>query len=69
MPFLDSAKIGPERFISYLLPYLTASDTESSLPHAPSSFALAVLGRKMLPVYAGGILLLLLIWLRESSSG
>ena len=58
MPFLDSAKIGPERFISYLLPYLTLV-IPNLLFLTAIFFCLAVLGRKMLPVYAGGILLLI----------
>jgi ABC-2 type transport system permease protein len=58
MPFLDSAKIGPERFMAYLQPYLTVV-----LPNlvflAAIFFCLAALGRKMLPVYAGSVLLLI----------
>ncbi len=58
MPFLDPAKIGPERFVSYLLPYLTLV-IPNLLFLTAIFFCLAALGRKMLPVYAGGILLLI----------
>ncbi|HEY6274290.1 MAG TPA: M1 family aminopeptidase [Terriglobales bacterium] len=58
MPFLDEARIGPERFMSYLEPYLTLI-----LPNliflTAIFFCLAALGRKMLPVYAGSALLLI----------
>ncbi|HWX56449.1 MAG TPA: hypothetical protein VN176_17825, partial [Verrucomicrobiae bacterium] len=58
MPFLDSAKIGPERLMAYLQPYLTVV-----LPNlvflTGIFFCLAALGRKMLPVYAGSVLLLI----------
>src|SRR6266851_5802762 len=58
MPFLDSTKIGPDRFMAYFQPYLTLV-----LPNliflTAIFFCLAALGRKMLPVYAGSVLLLI----------
>src|SRR5258708_27671638 len=57
MPFLDAAKIGPERFMSYLLPYLTLV-IPNLLFLTAIFFCLAALCSEMLPVYAGGILLL-----------
>ncbi len=58
MPFLDSTRVGPERPIAYVMPYLTLV-----LPNivfvTTIFFALAALGRKMTPVYAGGVLLLI----------
>src|SRR5258708_6641875 len=57
-PFVDATKIGPERFMAYVQPYLTLV-----LPNlvflTAIFFCLAALGRKMLPVYAGSVLLLL----------
>jgi hypothetical protein len=58
MPFLDSARIGPERFLGYVLPYLILV-FPNLLFLTAIFFCLAALGRKMLPVYAGGILLLI----------
>src|SRR5438552_10404502 len=58
MPFLDPARLQPDRLIAYLMPYIT-----TVLPNlvfvTVIFFALAALGRKMLPVYAGGVLLLI----------
>src|SRR5258708_15082976 len=57
-PFVDATKIGPERFMAYFQPYLTLV-----LPNliflTAIFFCLAALGRKMLPVYAGSVLLLI----------
>jgi hypothetical protein len=58
MPFLDSARIGPERFMAYLEPYLVQVAPNLVFLTA-IFFCLAALGRKMLPVYAGSVLLLL----------
>src|SRR5215472_9700972 len=57
MPFLDQTRIGPERFMSYLAPYLTTVIPNLIFLTA-IFFCLAALGRKMLPVYAGSSLLL-----------
>ena len=58
MPFLDETRIGPERFMSYLEPYLTLVIPNLIFLTA-IFFCLAALGRKMLPVYAGSALLLI----------
>src|SRR5215472_8769115 len=58
MPFLDSARIGPERFMAYLEPYLVQV-VPNLIFLTAIFFCLAALGRKMLPVYAGSVLLLL----------
>jgi ABC-2 type transport system permease protein len=58
MPFLDPARVGPERFMGYLEPYLTLV-VPNLLFVTAIFFCLAALGRKMLPVYAGSVLLLL----------
>lgn len=58
MPFLDATRVGPERLIAYVIPYVTLV-----LPNVvfvtAIFFALAALSRKMTPVYAGGVLLLI----------
>jgi ABC-2 type transport system permease protein len=58
MPFLDHTRIGPERFAAYVQPYLTTVIPNLIFLTA-IFFALAALGRKMLPVYAGSVLLLI----------
>ena len=58
MPFLDQAKIGPERFMSYLQPYLILV-LPNLLFLSAIFFCFAALGRKMLPVYAGSVVLLI----------
>jgi ABC-2 type transport system permease protein len=58
MPFLDSARIGPERLMSYVEPYLILV-LPNLLFLSAIFFCLAALGRKMLPVYAGSVLLLI----------
>jgi len=58
MPWMDPARLGPQNLSAYLQPYLILV-----LPNiiflTDIFFSLAALGRKMLPVYAGGILLLI----------
>src|SRR5260370_14319003 len=58
MPFLDSTKIGPDRSRAYFQPYLALVLPNLILLTA-IFFCLAALGRKMLPVYAGSVLLLI----------
>lgn len=58
MPFIDSSKIGPERFMAYLQPYLILV-LPNLLFLTAIFFCLAALGRKMLPVYAGSVILLI----------
>ena len=56
MTFLDHTRVGPERFAAYVMPYLTTVIPNLVFLSA-IFFALAALGRKMLPVYAGSVLL------------
>jgi len=58
MPSLDAARVGPQTFLAYLQPYLTLVLPNLILTSA-IFFALAALGRRMLPVYAGSVLLLI----------
>ncbi|MGA8490629.1 MAG: ABC transporter permease, partial [Terriglobales bacterium] len=57
MPWLDPARVGPQSALAYLQPYFTLVIPNLILTSA-TFFALAALGRKMLPVYAGSVLLL-----------
>ncbi|HEV3039535.1 MAG TPA: ABC transporter permease [Candidatus Angelobacter sp.] len=56
MPFLDATRRGPDRLVAYIMPFVTIV-----LPNlifvTAIFFALAAVGKKMLPVYAGGVLL------------
>ncbi len=58
MPWLDPTRVGPQRALAYLQPYLTLVIPNLILTSA-IFFALAALGRRMLPVYAGSVLLLI----------
>src|SRR5580698_4839962 len=58
MPWLDPARVGPQSALAYLQPYFTLVIPNLILTSA-IFFALAALGRKMLPVYAGSVLLLI----------
>jgi ABC-2 type transport system permease protein len=58
MPFLDHTRVGPERLAAYVQPYLTTVIPNLIFLTA-IFFALATLGKKMLPVYAGSVLLLI----------
>ena len=58
MPWLDPARVGPQNFAAYLQPYLTLVIPNLVLTSA-IFFALAALGKKMLPVYAGSVILLI----------
>jgi ABC-2 type transport system permease protein len=57
-PWLDPTRLGPERLLAYIQPYVTLVVPNVIFVSA-IFFALAALGRKMLPVYAGGVLLLI----------
>jgi hypothetical protein len=57
-PFLDPTRLGQERLIAYIQPYLTLVVPNLVFVTA-IFFALAALSKKMLPVYAGGVLLLI----------
>jgi hypothetical protein len=58
VPWLDAARVGPQSFPAYVQPYFTLVIPNLILTTA-IFFALAALGRKMLPVYAGSVLLLI----------
>ena len=58
VPWLDPARVGPQSALAYLQPYFALVIPNLILTSA-IFFALAALGRKMLPVYAGSVLLLI----------
>ena len=58
MPFLDPARVGPQIPMAYLQPYLT-SVLPNLLITTSLFFGLAALRRRMLPVYAGSVILLI----------
>ncbi|MFZ0806801.1 MAG: ABC transporter permease, partial [Candidatus Sulfotelmatobacter sp.] len=58
MPWLDPARVGPQTFYSYLQPYCTMVIPNLIFISA-IFFCLAALGKKMLPVYAGSVILLI----------
>lgn len=58
MPWLDPVRVGPQNVSGYLQPYFTLVLPNLILTSA-IFFALAALGRKMLPVYAGSVVLLI----------
>src|SRR5579864_4883842 len=58
MPWLDSARVGPQSFYAYFQPYLTMVIPNLVFMSA-IFFALAALTKKMLPVYAGSVILLI----------
>jgi len=58
MPWLDPTRLGPQRVAAYLQPYFTLVLPNMILLTA-IFFALAALGKRMLPVYAGSVILLI----------
>lgn len=58
MPWLDPTRLGPQRLAAYLQPYFVMVLPNLILLTA-IFFALAALGKKMLPVYAGSVILLI----------
>jgi len=57
-PGLDPARVGPESFYAFFQPYLTMVIPNLIFTSA-IFFSLAALGKKMLPVYAGSVVLLI----------
>ena len=57
-PWLDPVRLGPQNLFAYLQPFLTLVIPNLILTSAVF-FALAALGRRMLPVYAGSVVLLI----------
>jgi ABC-2 type transport system permease protein len=58
VPWLDPARVGPQIGFAYLQPYFTLVIPNLIFTSA-IFFALAALGRKMMPVYAGSVVLLI----------
>jgi ABC-type transport system involved in multi-copper enzyme maturation permease subunit len=58
MPTIDPTRVGPQQALAYLQPYFTLVIPNLIVTSA-IFFALAALGRRMLPVYAGSVLLLI----------
>jgi ABC-type transport system involved in multi-copper enzyme maturation permease subunit len=58
LPFLDATRIGPAVPYAYLAPYVTVLLPNLVLTSA-LFFALATLGKRMLPVYVGAVVLVL----------
>lgn len=58
VPWLDQTRVGPQHAWAYLQPYFTMVIPNLIFISA-IFFALAALGRKMLPVYAGSVVLLI----------
>jgi ABC-2 type transport system permease protein len=58
MPWIDPTRLGPQHFAAYLQPYLILVLPNLVLLTA-IFFGLAALGKKMLPVYAGSVILLI----------
>jgi hypothetical protein len=57
-PWLDPTRVGAQNALAYLQPYATLVIPNLIITSA-IFFALAALGRKMLPVYAGSVILLI----------
>ncbi len=57
-PWIDRTRLGPQHVLAYLQPYLI-SVLPNLLITSAIFFGLAALGRKMLPVYAGSVILLI----------
>jgi ABC-2 type transport system permease protein len=58
MPWIDPTRVGPQIIAAYFQPYFTLVLPNLILLTA-IFFALAALGKKMLPVYAGSVILLI----------
>jgi ABC-type transport system involved in multi-copper enzyme maturation permease subunit len=68
MPWLDPTRIGPQRLWAYIQPYFVLVLPNLILLTA-IFFALAALGKKMLPVYAGSVILLIGYFVAQQLSG
>ena len=58
LPWMPASRLGPQRLVAYVVPYLLVVIPDMLLM-ASVFFALAVLTRRMLPVYVGAIVALL----------
>ncbi len=68
MPWLDPTRVGTQTAWSYLQPYLTMV-IPNLICISAIFFALAALGKKMLPVYVGSVLLLIGYFVADQLSG
>src|ERR1700680_53270 len=68
MPWLDATRLGPQNAAAYFQPYFLLVIPNLIITSA-IFFALAALGRKMLPVYAGSVLLLIGYFVATQLSG
>jgi len=66
-PWLDATRVGPEHLMNYLQPYLFLVIPNLILTTA-IFFAIAALGRRMLPVYAGSVILLISVFIAGQMS-
>jgi ABC-2 type transport system permease protein len=67
-PWIDKTRMGPQMFAAYLQPYLI-NVWPNLICLTAIFFALAVLTRKMLPVYVAGVLVLIAYFTVAQSSG
>jgi ABC-2 type transport system permease protein len=58
LPWIDHTRLGPQLALAYWIPYFI-SVLPNLIVTSAIFFSLAVLGKKMLPVYAGSVLLLI----------
>jgi ABC-type transport system involved in multi-copper enzyme maturation permease subunit len=58
LPWIDRTRLGPQIALAYWIPYFI-SVLPNLIVTSAIFFSLAVLGKKMLPVYAGSVLLLI----------
>jgi len=68
MPWLDPTRLGPQRLAAYIQPYF-AMVLPNLILLTAIFFALAALGKKMLPVYAGSVILLIGYFVAQQLSG
>jgi ABC-2 type transport system permease protein len=68
MPWLDPTRLGPQQLAAYLQPYFLMVLPNLLLLTA-IFFALGALGKKMLPVYAGSVILLIGYFVAQQLSG
>jgi ABC-2 type transport system permease protein len=66
-PWLDRTRVGPEHLMNYLQPYIYLVIPNLILTTA-IFFAIAALGRRMLPVYAGSVILLISVFIAGQMS-
>jgi hypothetical protein len=65
--WLDATRVGPEHLVNYLQPYIYLVIPNLIFTTA-IFFAIAALGRRMLPVYAGSVILLISVFIAGQMS-